>query len=167
VFVSYSHANPEWRDKLLVLLKPFVRQGQLQVWADPYLRTGEVWRRNIDEALARTCVGVVLLTPDLLASDFIADVELPHLLRAARAGDVTLVVVPIEAHVAGSTRFADGDLEDFQWPWTPEKPIAELEAPRRHRALATAVQAIVNCAGGASSLRTPVLATNVRRWSLS
>ena len=80
----------------------------------------------------RTRVGVVLLTPDLLASDFIADVELPHLLRAARAGDVTLVVVPIEPHVEGSTRFADGDLKDFQWPWTPEEPIAELDARRRH-----------------------------------
>ena len=52
VFVSYSHANPDWRDKLLVLLKPFVRQGQLQVWADPYIKTGDLWRRNIDEALA-------------------------------------------------------------------------------------------------------------------
>ena len=95
VFVSYSHANPDWRDKLLVLLKPFVRQGQLQVWADPYIKTGGMWRRNIDAALARRGVGVVLLTPDLLASDFIADGELPHLLWAARAGDVTLVSVPI------------------------------------------------------------------------
>jgi TIR domain-containing protein len=68
VFLSYSHANPDWRNKVLVLLKPFVRQGQLHVWADPYIKTGDVWRRNIDEALTRTCVGVVLLTPDLLAS---------------------------------------------------------------------------------------------------
>jgi hypothetical protein len=35
VFISYSHANPEWRDRLMLLLKPFVRQGRLQVWADP------------------------------------------------------------------------------------------------------------------------------------
>ena len=25
-------------------LKPFVRQGHLQVWADPYVKTGETWR---------------------------------------------------------------------------------------------------------------------------
>ena len=92
-------------------------------------------------------MGVVLLTPDLLASDFIADVELPHLLRAARAGDVTLIVVPIEAHVEGSTRFADGDLTEFQWPWTPTEPIAELDDRRRTRALVTVAQAIVECAG--------------------
>jgi TIR domain len=139
VFVSYSHANPEWQDKVLVLLKPFVRQGQLQVWADPYIRTGDVWRRNIDEALARTCVGVVLLTPDLLASDFISEVELPHLLRAARAGDLTLVVVPVEPYVEGATRFAEGDLNDFQWAWTRAEPIAELDDRRRPRALVTVV----------------------------
>jgi hypothetical protein len=146
VFVSYSHANPEWRDKILVLLKPFVRQGRLQVWADPYLGTGDSWRRIIDEALARTRVGVVLLTPDLLASDFIAEVELPHLLRAARAGEVTLVVVPIEPHVEGSTRFADGDLIEFQWPWPPHEPIAELDDRLRTRALVTVAKAIVDSA---------------------
>ena len=51
VFLSYSHANPDCRDKLLVLLRLFVRQGQLQVWADSYIKTGDQWRRNIDEAL--------------------------------------------------------------------------------------------------------------------
>jgi WD40 repeat protein len=147
VFVSYSHANPDWRNKVLVLLKPFVRQGQLQVWADPYIKTGDLWRRNIDEALERTSVGVVLLTPDLLASDFIAEVELPHLMRAALAGDVTLVVVPIESHVEGSTRFADGDLMDFQWVWPPGEPISELEDRRRPRALVTVAKAIVDSVG--------------------
>ena len=60
VFVSYSHANPDWRDKMLVLLKPFVRQGQLQVWADPYIRSGDVGtapstRRWLARAWASCC----------------------------------------------------------------------------------------------------------------
>ena len=62
VFVSYSHANPEWRDKVLVLLKPFVRQGHLQVWADPYIQAGAIWRRDIDEAHA--AVDLVRHPPD-------------------------------------------------------------------------------------------------------
>lgn len=89
--MSYRHANPEWRDKLFVLLMPFVRQGQLQLWADPYIKAGDVWQRSIEHALARTRVGVVLLTPELLASDFVANVKLPALLRAAHSGDVTLI----------------------------------------------------------------------------
>src|SRR2546425_9650142 len=113
VFVSYSHVNPAWRDRLLVLLKPFVRQGRLQVWADPYIQAGAIWRREIDAALVRAHVGVVLLTPDLLASDFVTDVELPLLLRAASAGALTLLIVPIEAHAAGSTRFPAGGSGGF------------------------------------------------------
>ena len=95
VFVSYSHQNPEWCERLLILLKPFVRQGRLQVWADRYIEHGSLWRRDIDTALDRTAVGVILLTPELLASDFVADVEIPRLLRAAQAGELTLLIVPI------------------------------------------------------------------------
>src|SRR5215207_4704932 len=147
VFLSYSHADPAWRDRLLVLLKPFVRQGRLQVWADPYIAVGGLWRRDIETALNRARVGVVLLTPDLLASDFVADVEMPHLLRAAAAGAITLVVVPIDAHPSGSTKFADGDLLDFQWPWSPSEPLSELPPDRRTRALVTVTEAIVHAAG--------------------
>jgi hypothetical protein len=57
VFISYSHTNPVWRDRLLVLLKPFVRRGELQVWVDTDIEAGALWRREIDAALARTCVG--------------------------------------------------------------------------------------------------------------
>ena len=134
VFVSYSHTNPAWRDRLFILLRPFVRQG-LQVWADQYIQVGAIWRREIDVALARTRVGVVLLTPDLLASDFVADIELPHLIREARSNNLTLVVVPIETLAKGSTRFPEGDLLDFQWPWSPKEPLDELPDERRTRAL--------------------------------
>jgi WD40 repeat protein len=143
VFVSYSHDDREWRDRLLLLLKPFVRQSQLQVWADPYIRSGDVWRREIDAALARSRVGVVLLTPALLASDFIADVELPSLLRAARAGDLTLLVVPVGHCVDGSTRFPDGDLTEFQWPWDAGDPLETLPQGKRNHALVMVTNAIV------------------------
>jgi hypothetical protein len=36
VFVSYSHRDKKWLDRLRVFLKPYERQG-LQVWADPYI----------------------------------------------------------------------------------------------------------------------------------
>src|SRR5262245_50035418 len=147
VFISYSHKHPAWLDRLLVLLKPFVRQGRLQVWADPYVQAGALWRRDIDAALARTRVGVVLLTTDLLASDFIADVELPCLMRAALAGNVTLLIVPIQRHPAKATVFPDGDLEQFQWVGSPAKPLDRLTPDRRNNALVTVTNAIVAAAG--------------------
>ena len=101
---SFSHADAAWRNRLLVLLKPFVRQGRIQVWADPSIKVGEVWRREIDSALVRARVAVVLLTNSLLASEFITTIEIPRLLRASRDGELTLIVVPIQRHPEGATR---------------------------------------------------------------
>jgi internalin A len=80
VFISYSHRDKDWLDRLLIFLKPHTRQN-LKVWADPYLETGGEWRRDIHSALSRTCVGVLLLSADFLASDFIYDEELTPLLK--------------------------------------------------------------------------------------
>lgn len=58
---------------------------------------GGQWRRDISAALLRSCVGVLLLSPDFLASDFIYSEELLPLLEGAEAGSIILVVVPISA----------------------------------------------------------------------
>jgi WD40 repeat protein len=131
-----------------VLLKPFVRQSQLQVWADPYIQSGQQWRREIDVALARSRVAVVLLSPDLLASDFVAEVEIPTVLFAARAGELQLLIVPIARCAEGSTRFLAGDLADFQWVWSASEPLDGLSSARRNAALVKVTNAIVAAAAG-------------------
>jgi internalin A len=83
IFISYSHRDPDWLEHLRVFLKPYTRQN-LQIWADPYIEVGGQWRRNISAALLRTCVGVLLLSPDFLASDFITSEELPRCSKAPR-----------------------------------------------------------------------------------
>ena len=131
-----------------MLLKPFVRQGRLQVWADPYIEAGSVWRREIDGPLHVPASACVLLTPDLLASDFIADVELPLLLRAANASALTLLVVPrfrLTRRARPGSRMATSNT--YQWPWSPAEPLEELPQDRRNRALVTVTDAIVRAAG--------------------
>jgi hypothetical protein len=39
VFVSYSHTDRVWLDRLLVLLTPLVRNRRLVLWADPYTQS--------------------------------------------------------------------------------------------------------------------------------
>jgi TIR domain len=70
VFISYSHHDQVWLERLLIFLKPYTRQN-LQVWADPYIKVGDRWWRNISEALSRACVGVLLVSPNFINSDFI------------------------------------------------------------------------------------------------
>jgi hypothetical protein len=96
VFVSYSHRDKKWLDRLLVFLKPYQRQG-LRLFADPYIQVGERWRRAIEGALERACIGVLLVSQDFLASDFIYEQELPPLKRAADRGHLVLICVPVSA----------------------------------------------------------------------
>jgi hypothetical protein len=80
VFVSYSHADAEWVQRLEVLLKPVVRARRLRVWADSHIRIGNDWHRDITAAIERTRVALLLVSGDFLASDFIMDKELPALI---------------------------------------------------------------------------------------
>ena len=70
VFVSYSHKDPEHKERLVTQLVPCKRQHGLEVWTDDELLPGKEWHPEL-EARVRGCdVFVLLMTPDALASDF-------------------------------------------------------------------------------------------------
>ncbi|HEU0076889.1 MAG TPA: toll/interleukin-1 receptor domain-containing protein, partial [Longimicrobiaceae bacterium] len=141
VFISYAHEDATWLERVQKFLKPYVRQGQLQIWADPYLKAGDLWKREIDTALSRAAVGVVLVSPDCLASDFIMDVEVPALLAAAERDDLTIFCIPIS-----STPWRITDLRHYQWARDGDDPLDLLEVPQRNRALVEITEKLAEAA---------------------
>jgi len=81
VFVSYCREDAEWLRRFVVMLKPEVRGRGMQLWSDTLVGTSRKWRPEIDDAIARADVALLLVSPDFLASDFIMDEELPALIQ--------------------------------------------------------------------------------------
>jgi hypothetical protein len=82
VFISYSHKDKKWCELFKTMAKPLRRYVGLSFWSDADIKPGQKWFDEIDTALNEANVAVLLVSADFLASDFIADVELPRLFKA-------------------------------------------------------------------------------------
>jgi nucleoside 2-deoxyribosyltransferase len=122
VFISYSHSDRDYLDRLLVHLKPLERDGLIDLWVDTRLRAGDRWKKEIEKALNRANVSVLLVSADFLASDFITDNELPPLLKSAE--EKGMRIVPLIVKPCRFTR--DKNLRHFQAINDPKRSLALL-----------------------------------------
>lgn len=67
VFVSYSHNDREWLERLRVHLKPL--RGQIDLWDDTRIKPGAVWYEEIKRGLEGARAALLLVSADFLASD--------------------------------------------------------------------------------------------------
>ena len=127
VFISYSHHDKDYLDRLLTHLKPLEREGLIDLWVDRRLRAGDRWKTELAKALEHSTVAVLLVSADFLASDFIINNELQPILRnAAEKGTriVPLIIKPC--------RFArDKDLRHFQAINDPSEALILLSEGER------------------------------------
>jgi len=130
VFVSYAHEDRIWLQRLQTHLKPYVRESSLRIWDDTRIETGTRWKDEIRKALASARVAVLLVTPDFLASDFIADDELPPLLREAETNGMTIVTV-----ACSSSSYQQSQLAEYQWANDPDVPLDSLNDAEQNRTL--------------------------------
>ena len=81
VFISYSHKDEDWKDRLLTHLGVLRQEGLLNLWDDRRIGAGENWYQKIEEAIAKSRVAVLLVSADFLTSKFIRSKEIPDLLE--------------------------------------------------------------------------------------
>ncbi len=84
IFISYSHKDGEWKDRLLVQLRVLEKQGFLETWDDSRIKTGDDWFPEIEKALEEANIAILMISADFLASDFILGEEIPRLLENRR-----------------------------------------------------------------------------------
>ncbi len=118
VFISYSHKDAKWLEKLKQFLRPLEDKELIRVWDDTEIRPGSDWLGDISKALESARVAVFLLTQNLLDSPFIREKELPALIEAAKNRGCLIFWIAVS-----SSTFEDSPLAKFQGAIPPNAPL--------------------------------------------
>lgn len=138
VVISYCHKDARWLERLLIHLKPLERDNQIELWADTRIKPGAKWIEEIDSALAKAKIALLLVSADFLASEFIASKELPALLQAANGGACRVLTL-----IVGHCLFSEIQyLQQFQAINSPRRPLATLRKAEAEEWLVKAAQSV-------------------------
>jgi len=102
----------------------------LRLWTDQKIQPGDLWKKEIGEALERAKLAVLLISPHFFASKFIIEQELPYLLERAKEGSVRILWIPVS-----DSSYRQTAVEPHQALWSPDKPLGKLTKPKRNSAL--------------------------------
>ena len=149
VFISYSHRDAKWLQRLQVHFAPFERRGKIHHWDDTMISAGSKWREQISGALDAAKVAVLLVSADFLASEFIANEELPRLFAAAENDGVAIIPVIVSPCAFDSFE----SLCQFQSINSPAQPLSGLNKTKRE-------QILVKLAAAVDRLLAPQLTSN-------
>jgi hypothetical protein len=93
LFISYSHKDDDLRAKLDAHLSLLKRQNVFDVWHDRRIGAGREWAGEINDALERADVVLLLVSSDFLASDYCYDKEMLRALQRHDEGSARVVPV--------------------------------------------------------------------------
>jgi hypothetical protein len=121
VFVSYSHIDEPWLQRLRKFLKPLEDQGLIHIWDDTKILVGSDWRSEIEKSLKSAKMAVFLVTQDFLNSQFIQTQEIPSLLERAEQEGVKIVWIAVKSSTVQASILAR-----FQAANDPMQPLVTL-----------------------------------------
>ncbi len=93
VFISYSHKDEEWKNRLRPHLKVLEQVGRITIWDDRQIDAGAEWYDEIKHVMEQAAVAVCLISADYLASDFCVKEEIPYLLERRTRDGMKLIPV--------------------------------------------------------------------------
>jgi hypothetical protein len=139
VLISYSHKDRIWLERLQTHLAPLQRNGLFDLWDDTRIQAGERWKEEIAAALSNSKVAILLVTPHFLASDFIAENELPQLIDLAREQRLAILWIAVSASLYSETPIAE-----LQAVNDPSRPLDTLSSSERSRVMVEICRQVQN-----------------------
>lgn len=106
VFISYSRADEEFKDRLLDHLALLKNERLVEPWHDRQLLAGEDYTAKIDHEIAKADIVLLLISPNFLASPFCSSRELHHAMNRYEKGKTRVVPIIVRKCPWRSASFA-------------------------------------------------------------
>ena len=138
LFISYSHRDTAWVERLRTMLRPLEQRYGLERWDDSRIQAGMVWREEIEKALGSAQVALLMVSADFLASDFVTREELPELFHAARKEGLRILWVPLRPCLWKDIP----EIEQYQAAIPPARTLAQMAEVEQEEAFVQIAQEI-------------------------
>src|SRR6266853_6924737 len=105
IFISYTHADESYRQQLETHLSALQRQGLIRIWHDRKIAPGAEWAREIASHLNAAHLILLLVSPDLIASDYCYGDEVTRAMERHETGDARVIPIIVRPTYWQSTPF--------------------------------------------------------------
>jgi hypothetical protein len=95
VFISYSHKDEIWKDRLRPHLQMLEQTGRLTIWDDRHIDEGATWYDEIKKAMEDAEIALCLISADYLSSKFCVKEEIPYFLERRQQDGMFLLPILI------------------------------------------------------------------------
>ncbi|MCP5102424.1 MAG: toll/interleukin-1 receptor domain-containing protein [bacterium] len=140
VFISYSHKDETWKDRVMTHLGVLEKEGILKQWDDRRIGTGAHWFPQIETQLGQAKVVVMLITADFLTSPFILGEEVPRILERRKRDRILVVPVVVKPCAWQSVKWLSS-VQLFPPDGVPLSTLPEPEADTQLANLAAVIHA--------------------------
>lgn len=93
VFISYSHKDKEWKEKLLPHLNSLIRQKYIELWYDNIILPGNEIDEEVLRSLKKSQIVLLLVSADYLSSKYCYEIEMETAMKMREEGETK--VIPI------------------------------------------------------------------------
>ncbi|MEP6605295.1 MAG: toll/interleukin-1 receptor domain-containing protein [Nitrosospira sp.] len=97
VFLSYSHADESFREKLEKQLAVLKRQGVIDTYHDHRIAGGENFDQVISDHINNDEIILLLISPDFFYSDYCYNIEMKRAMERYDAGEAIVIPVILRA----------------------------------------------------------------------
>jgi len=124
--------------------------GEIDLWDDTKIRSGENWKSIIRENLQQSRIVVCLISAHYLASEFIKSNELPHILKEAEDGGLTILSL-----IISNCSYSEHPiLKKFQAINDPQKPYLGQSLANKTKILNNVYQRIREIVKSSPNIQT-------------